>query len=369
MDTQNQVRFDPRAVLRQSQAGAGAAARGALAQSERGRKGGWSRLVLVSAVLCSAGFGSLVAMATDDNSAQAFIMQQGRKVQQNVAVLPRLFQPRTPAVFNSYAPLGAVRLDDTLRFHPRDGVRTEAERSRPARAQADRDARRRVAARAAQREAAAKASTVSGPSGVTYCVRLCDGYFFPLSPAAGGERQQEAACAAMCPAAATRLYVGQPGQEIGAARAANGQRYQQLASAFNHQSGTSSACSCTARGWGTASVPLAEDRTLQPGDIVMTAQGLRIFEGGSRVPHRAGSFVRLSESNRLGRQQRARLADIERAALRGASPYAAASVRRDRAPVVIQRQQETRLSERQRVAAAGDVAGVRYVGPERALLR
>ncbi len=45
----------------------------------------------------------------------------------------------------------------------------------------------------------------SGPA-VAYCVRTCDGRFFPLQRTSGANPTQ--ICSAMCPAAATKVYSG-----------------------------------------------------------------------------------------------------------------------------------------------------------------
>jgi hypothetical protein len=44
-------------------------------------------------------------------------------------------------------------------------------------------------------------------------------------------------------------------------------------------------------------VSIYNDRTLQRGDSVMTAQGLRVFKGSSRFPYHASDFVPLAEAS------------------------------------------------------------------------
>jgi hypothetical protein len=57
-------------------------------------------------------------------------------------------------------------------------------------------------------KATPKSSTRSGPAN-SYCVRLCDGRFFPLPRKTVSAQMSSAqACSAMCPAAETRVFAG-----------------------------------------------------------------------------------------------------------------------------------------------------------------
>ena len=46
----------------------------------------------------------------------------------------------------------------------------------------------------------------------------------------------------------------------------------------------------------TGPVSIYEDRTLRRGDAVMTARGIRIFNGSDSVPYRESDFVEISEA-------------------------------------------------------------------------
>ncbi len=55
------------------------------------------------------------------------------------------------------------------------------------------------------------------------------------------------------------------------------------------------------------------DETLRPGDVIVTDEGVRIFEGSWICPHAISDFRTLSETSDLSRQRRTVLAEIERA--------------------------------------------------------
>jgi hypothetical protein len=85
----------------------------------------------------------------------------------------------------------------------------------------------------------------------TMCVRTCDGYYFPVSVSSGtgSFARDEKVCAAMCPAAKTRLYYHSvPDQESDAMVSLHGEPYTALPTAFLYRqfglSRRNSQCSC-----------------------------------------------------------------------------------------------------------------------------
>jgi hypothetical protein len=58
-------------------------------------------------------------------------------------------------------------------------------------------------------------------------------------------------------------------------------------------------------------VSIYNDRTLQRGDSVMTAQGLRVFKGASRFPYRASDFVPLAEASRFVMGDKRQLREVQ----------------------------------------------------------
>ncbi len=57
---------------------------------------------------------------------------------------------------------------------------------------------------------------------------------------------------------------------------------------------------------------LMHDATLQPGDSVMTAKGVRVFEGGGSCPHKNTDFLALAEIRSLPKHERRALATIDK---------------------------------------------------------
>ncbi len=57
---------------------------------------------------------------------------------------------------------------------------------------------------------------------------------------------------------------------------------------------------------------LLHDATLQPGDSVMTAKGVRVFEGGGGCPHKNTDFLALAEIRGLPKHERSALAAIDK---------------------------------------------------------
>jgi hypothetical protein len=112
--------------------------------------------------------------------------------------------------------------------------------------------------------------------GVAYCVRLCDGRYFPIQRHSGTNLAQT--CSSFCPASATRIYSG---NSINHAVAPDGKRYSELATAFAYREKIIPGCTCNGRdAFGLVTTPVADDPTLRPGDIVATNAGLMAFNGG-----------------------------------------------------------------------------------------
>ena len=99
-----------------------------------------------------------------------------------------------------------------------------------------------------------------------YCVRLCDGRFFPIQTHNTSTAGQ--LCNAMCPAAQTKIFSG---SEIGRAVARDGTRYSSLENAFLFRTRLVSSCTCNGKSsLGVAAVDIKADPTLRAGDIVAT---------------------------------------------------------------------------------------------------
>lgn len=111
--------------------------------------------------------------------------------------------------------------------------------------------------------------------GTVYCVRTCDGRYFPLQNHAGASAAD--ICRSFCPAAKTVVFSG---SKIDTAVAQNGARYADLDNAFAYRDKVFSNCSCNGRdGLGLARMEPANDPTLRLGDIVATDKGLATYNG------------------------------------------------------------------------------------------
>ena len=111
--------------------------------------------------------------------------------------------------------------------------------------------------------------------GTAFCVRTCDGRYFPIQRHAGSTPAE--ICHSFCPAAKTVVFTG---SKIDNAVAQNGARYADLDTAFAYRNGLVANCTCNGKdGLGLARLETANDPTLRAGDIVATNEGLATYNG------------------------------------------------------------------------------------------
>lgn len=109
-----------------------------------------------------------------------------------------------------------------------------------------------------------------------YCVRTCDGRYFPITAADGQSRA--ASCNNFCPASATKIVHG---SGIDHATTETGKPYSELPNAFRYRTEMVADCTCNGKDrLGLASVTIEKDPTLRKGDIVAGAGGLMVTERG-----------------------------------------------------------------------------------------
>jgi hypothetical protein len=150
------------------------------------------------------------------------------------------------------------------------------------------------------------AHAAPAPAPRPICVRLCDGYFFPLPAASGPTADAETACHAQCPSTRVALYF-LPGQSdrLEDATNARGETYSALPAAFRYRSAGAPACGC--RRTGEPALAYWRDPTLKSGDALMTADGIVVFRGaGGGAPYGAEAFAPV-DSAPLGATRRAEL--------------------------------------------------------------
>jgi Protein of unknown function (DUF2865) len=148
-------------------------------------------------------------------------------------------------------------------------------------------------------------------SGPAFCVRSCDGKYFPLMRDAASPVQM---CQAFCPASATKVFYG---SSIDSAYAASGERYADSANAFAYRKALRADCTCNGRDpAGLAPVDLALDGSLRPGDVVATTDGLVAYSGLRVGNDLAPDFTPVASYPGLTPEVRARLNEMKVAPVR-----------------------------------------------------
>lgn len=114
--------------------------------------------------------------------------------------------------------------------------------------------------------------------GQAYCVRTCDGRYFPV---AGNDKESRtAACSSLCPKADTELVYG---SQIDSAATESGKPYSKLPNAFRYRNELVADCTCNGKDTiGLAQVDVEKDPTLRSGDIVAGANGLVVANKSER---------------------------------------------------------------------------------------
>jgi hypothetical protein len=163
----------------------------------------------------------------------------------------------------------------------------------------------------AQQDAPPTRSASSGGSGPAFCVRTCDGKYFPLMRGSASPAQM---CQAFCPATATKVYFG---SNIDGAYAAGGERYADSENAFAYRKALRADCTCNGRNpAGLAPVDLALDNSLKAGDVIATSDGLVAYTGVRLGMEQAAEFTPVASFPGLTAQVRARLGEMKVAPVR-----------------------------------------------------
>lgn len=141
---------------------------------------------------------------------------------------------------------------------------------------------------------------VSSGGGQAFCVRTCDGRYFPV--AASDKASRAASCNSFCPASETRVYYG---SSIDDATADNGKSYSELPNAFRYRNELVSGCTCNGKDQiGLAPVKIEDDPTLRKGDVVAGANGLLV---AGRSADRRGAELNFSPASERVRSKYERL--------------------------------------------------------------
>lgn len=140
----------------------------------------------------------------------------------------------------------------------------------------------------------------------TFCVRSCDGKYFPISARGGATPAQM--CQSFCPASPTKIYSG---NGIDYAVGAMGERYVDTPNAFAYRKALRADCTCNGRDpAGLAPVDLSLDTTLRPGDIVATSNGLVAYSGSRTANGQTAEFTPVANYPGLTSDLRAKLGEM-----------------------------------------------------------
>jgi hypothetical protein len=120
-----------------------------------------------------------------------------------------------------------------------------------------------------------------------YCVRTCDGRYFPIS--SSGNQSRASSCNSFCPAGETKVIYG---GNIDSAVTEDGKPYSELPNAFRYRDELVAGCTCNGKDpTGLAAVKIEDDPTLRRGDIVASPAGLMVAVRGA---DRRGASLALS---------------------------------------------------------------------------
>jgi len=129
-----------------------------------------------------------------------------------------------------------------------------------------------------------------GGGGQAYCVRTCDGRYFPIT--AGDGQSRAASCNSFCPASETKIVYG---SSIDSATTEKGKPYSELPNAFRYRNELVAGCTCNGKDQlGLAPVKIEDDPTLRKGDIVAGANGLVV---AARASDRRGASLNFSPAS------------------------------------------------------------------------
>jgi hypothetical protein len=138
-----------------------------------------------------------------------------------------------------------------------------------------------------------------------FCVRTCDGRYFPVTTSDKASRA--ASCNSFCPASETRVFHG---SSIDDATADNGKSYSDLPNAFRYRNEIVSGCTCNGKDQvGLAPVKIENDPTLRKGDIVAGNNGLVV---AGRSADKRGAELNFSPASERVRSKYERVPVVAR---------------------------------------------------------
>ena len=146
-----------------------------------------------------------------------------------------------------------------------------------------------------------------------FCVRTCDGHYFPVQ--ANAQFTAAQMCSSFCPASDTRLYTG---SGIDNAVGLDGRPYSELPKAYAYRKQLMNGCTCNGKdAFGVVRLDVKSDPTLQRGDAIATRDGMKVVSGRTE---NGAQLTTADEYRGLPERSRRSLAAIEVAPRREPAP-------------------------------------------------
>jgi hypothetical protein len=157
-----------------------------------------------------------------------------------------------------------------------------------------------------QNQPATPPRPVASAGGPAFCVRSCDGKYFPLMRSNASPVQM---CQAFCPASPTKVFHG---SNIDGATTMAGERYADSENAFAYRKALRADCTCNGRdAAGLAPVDLTLDSSLRAGDVIATTGGLVAYSGIKVGNNQSPEFTPVASYPGLTAEVRARLGEMK----------------------------------------------------------
>ena len=107
-----------------------------------------------------------------------------------------------------------------------------------------------------------------------FCVRSCDGRYFPAPAPSVDKKSVTEGCKNLCPAGDTQVFYG---NSIEGAYSQKGQAYSGLGNAFRYRKELVAGCTCNGKdAVGLARIKPEDDGTLRKGDMLASAEGMKV---------------------------------------------------------------------------------------------
>ena len=147
---------------------------------------------------------------------------------------------------------------------------------------------------------------VASSGGPAFCVRSCDGKYFPLTR---GNASPVQMCQAFCPASPTKVFYG---SNIDSSTSVSGERYPDSENAFAYRKALRADCTCNGRdAVGLAPIDLTMDSSLRAGDVIATTDGLVAYSGIKVGNNQSPEFIPVASYPGLTAGVRARLGEMK----------------------------------------------------------